>query len=82
MTKTKPFLSFEDAILLLTVRSDIKLTKREATYCFGMSKQTCADESKNGGKQYSRLVFHEFLEFIGRAAEQKFKKSELVSMPL
>ena len=43
---------------------------------------TCANENEEGGKKYSRLMFTEFLEMIGRVAELKFKESELEEMHL
>ena len=47
-----------------------------------MSKMTCANENELGGKMYSRLLFTEFLEMIGRVADLKFKESELEKIHL
>jgi hypothetical protein len=33
-------------------------------------------------KNYGILLFPEFLEYIGRLADAKFKNSDMVSMPL
>jgi hypothetical protein len=41
-----------------------------------MSKMTVARESEESTLKYKRLVFVEFLEMIGRAAEAKYRNSE------
>ena len=40
-----------------------------------MSKQTIADELRDGPLEYSHLKFVEFLEFIGRIAHVYFEKT-------
>ena len=40
-----------------------------------MSKMTVRNEMEKGGNPYKRLAFVEFLEFIGRCAATKYKRS-------
>jgi len=48
-----------------------------------MSKETLIEEdSAEAEEEYTHLKFVEFLEMIGRAADLKFRGSELENLPL
>lgn len=69
-------MSKQDASDLLVKLTPLKMTYTQALFCFGMSKMTTVNESEESNK-YKRLQFVEFLEMIGRAADQKFKDTEM-----
>ncbi len=69
----------KDAVSLMTRESEVRLSEKQAMYCYGMSKMTVKNEMEKGAQSYQKLVFVEFLEFIGRAAFEKYKN---VSEPL
>ena len=50
-------------------------------FCFGMSNMAVTNEPAQY-KQYGIMEFVEFLEFIGRVADCKFRSSEMHSQPL
>lgn len=77
-------MSLTQAIDLLTVRSSLELSVRDAIYCYGMSKMTCAEENAPGKlpDHYQKIEFVEFLEMIGRVAEVKFKGTEMGELTL
>jgi len=56
---------------LVTRGSGLQMSDKEARYCFGMSKMTVKDEVGQH-KEYEKLRFAEFLEFLGRIAHAKF----------
>ena len=45
--------------------------------CYGLSKMTVQLEMAKGPNPYKKLVFVEFLEYLGRVAFEKYKTSEL-----
>lgn len=47
-----------------------------------MSKMTVVDEIEDGSAKYKRLMYVEFLEMIGRVAYEKFRETEMDSLPL
>lgn len=55
----------------------------DVRFCFGMCKMTIVMES-TGYKDYNKLQFVEFLEFVGRLAYSKFKhsSSDMAAMSL
>ena len=58
------------------------MTVKDVTFCYGMSKMTYADENNDGEARMKRIDFVELLEMIGRAADVKFRGSELEDLPL
>ena len=60
----------------MTKDSRINIGVREAVQCFGMSKMTVKDEMVKGYNPYKKLVYVEFLEFLGRIAQEKYKDLE------
>ena len=63
-----------DMMDLCLRKSPIGLSEMDIKFCFGMSKMTVVVENASI-KEYNRLQFVEFLEFIGRIAQIKFKQS-------
>lgn len=61
----------------MTKDSIINLSVRDATMCYGLSKMTVQLEMAKGPNPYKKLVFVEFLEYLGRVAFEKYKTSEL-----
>jgi hypothetical protein len=57
------------------------MAEKDISFCFGMSKMTVVKESLNY-KDYQTMKFVEFLEFIGRIADIKFRGSADASLPL
>ena len=76
-------MTFEDSIDLFTYRSDLKLTRKELTYCYGMCKMSVPLENELGqSAKYQKLQLSEFYELIARVAKLKFHGSELEDRPL
>ncbi len=48
--------------------------------CYGLSKMSVANEMVKGINPYKRLLYVEFLEFISRIADEKYKGQQ--SIPL
>ena len=72
-----------DAISLFDKKCDLKIAKKDITFCFGMSKQTvCGENYDNESKHYNRMTQSEFYEMIGRIALIKFQASELEDLHL
>ena len=71
----------KEAIDLFTVSSGLKLTAKDCKYCFGMSKMTIANEEFEHEK-YSKMMFVEFLEMIGRVAVLEYQDTDLANEPL
>ena len=61
---------------LVTERTPVNLTERDAYFCFGMSKMTVQDESARAHYQYNIYKPAEFYEFIGRVAMAKYQDDE------
>ena len=58
------------------------VSEMDVKFAFGMCKMTVVSEA-NAFKEYNRIQFVEFLEFIGRLAYIRFKdSSEMGSLPL
>lgn len=49
------------------------IAEKDVVWCYSMSKMTVVKEH-NDYKKYQQMVLVEFLEFIGRLADCKFKK--------
>lgn len=60
----------------VTTDTPVHLSERDAYYCFGMSKMTVKDESRQGQLQYNIIKQPEFYEFIGRVATRKYADVE------
>ena len=67
-------MTLEDAIDLILGRAGLKITIPDITAAYAYCKITIVDEMKQKEK-YERLVFVEFLEFIGRVAEFVHKEN-------
>jgi len=79
-------MNMADALAFAMKDTPLETNIGDATWCFGMSKMTVKDENlvPPGGAptQYNKLEFVEFLEFIGRLAELRFRKAGVTAMPL
>ena len=62
-------MSVKEGIKLYHNKTDIKLSEAQAQYVVGMSLMT---KSQDRPEDYKSLSLVEFLESIGRAAQQKF----------
>ena len=61
----------------------LKMTLKDVTYCYGLSKMTVANENdEKEADKYIQMKPVEFYEMIGRIAHYKFKGSELDDLPL
>lgn len=60
-----------------------QIDKNAIKYAFTMSKMTVIEETNQEAAQnYEKLLYVEFLEFLGRIAEQYFSESEMVELEL
>jgi hypothetical protein len=66
-------MNMKDAVSLMVRDTEVKLTEKQVMYCYGMSKMTVKNEMEKGAQSYQKLIFVEFLEFIGRIAYEKYK---------
>ena len=72
-----------DAITLFDKKCDLKVSRKDILFCYGMSKQTvCGENYDNESKHYNRMTPSEFYEMIGRIAQIKFQASELEELHL
>ena len=54
----------------------VGLTEKKASFCYGMSKMSVINEMGfKGINPYLKMQFVEFLEYIGRVADIKYKES-------
>lgn len=72
----------QDALALVMRDSGVNLIEKESIFCYGMCKMTVPQESEETTAKYKRLAFVEFLEFIGRVAEMKYRNSDLEDLSL
>ena len=59
----------------------IDVSEKDIALAYGMSKMTVVDELKHY-KQYGKMEFVEWLEFIGRISDIRFRHSDMASIPL
>ena len=71
----------DDCLSLLMRDSLLKMSEKDATYCYGLSKMTVEKENEHN-KKYFELQFVELLEVIGRVAEFKYRGTTLNDAPL
>lgn len=77
------FPDLADMVTMCMAISPCGLSEVEVKFCYAMCKMTIVNEAANY-KEYGKLQFVEFLEFIGRLAHAKFKHNgnEAASIPL
>ena len=61
--------------------SPIEVSEKDVALAYGMCKMTVIDECKHY-KQYGHMQFVEWLEFVGRIADIKFRGSTMQNVPL
>jgi hypothetical protein len=61
-----------DAQKMACIDCALGISEPDVKQCFGLSKMTVYDEGRYGAN-YTKMLFVEFLEFIGRLAHSKFK---------
>ena len=71
-----------DALQLVMRDSAVGLIEKDSIFCYGMCKMTVPLESEDTSAKYKRLQFVEFLEFLGRVAEVKYKGSDMEEIEL
>ena len=77
------YMNLEDCRRLLCDDKNLGLTLRQIMYAFTMSKMTVVEESHQKAEEtYKKLLYVEFLEFLGRIAEQFFAESEMEELGL
>ena len=74
-------MSMQSALKFLMRDTDLKVIEKDAYYCYGMCKMTVASEHEKN-KLYFELRRVEFLEMLGRVAENKFKDTTMAEIPL
>ncbi len=74
----KSYMSLHDALNMMT-KDAVFLLAKEATECYGLAKMTVINEMQFKGdtNPYLKLAFVEFLEYIGRIAEFKYRNEEI-----
>lgn len=78
----KKHMSMKDAIELVTHLTPVCLPVQQAILCYGLSKMTVIEDATESTVRYKRLQYVEFLDYLGRVADAKFKKSDLDVLPL
>jgi len=63
-----------DAMRIFCKDTPCGISENEFYYCYGMSKMTVAKES-NSHSNYFTVHLAEFMELIGRLAEQKYRET-------
>ena len=72
------YMNLADCLRLFCQDKQIGLTPHQIEYAFTMSKMTVVEETHQDALvTYKKLLYVEFLEFIGRIAEQFFEESEM-----
>ncbi len=69
----KKQMSFEDA---LGLAERVGVASRDSVRCYGMSKMSVVQEMAKGPSAYKSMRFVEFLEYVGRVADEKYKNEE------
>ena len=72
---------YQEALGMATRDCQLDISEKDVQFSFGMCKMVVTNEVTSY-KNYGILLFPEFLEYIGRLADAKFKNSDMVSMPL
>jgi hypothetical protein len=58
--------------VLEVFKNCLELSEKDIAFCFGMSKMSVVNELTSA-KAYDKMMFVEFLEFIGRIAYTKYR---------
>ena len=75
-TKTgKKWINIETMQSFIILTCKLGLSNRKIATNFALSKMTCVNENEDGSFDYHNICFEEFLEFIGRLSEEKFKET-------
>ena len=64
---------------LLDHRCQLGISEKEVQLAYGLSKMTVENENTKGS-QYQKMLFVEFLEFIGRLAHSKYKADDNLTL--
>jgi len=71
-TQVKKNMDLKDCHHMCMVKCNLGVSEKEIQFCYGMSKMSVINEATSGN-QYQKLLFVEFLEFLGRVADSKYK---------
>jgi hypothetical protein len=74
-------MSMKNALSFMMKDTALNVIEKDAIYCYGMCKMTVANENDKNS-QYFELKRVEFLEMIGRVAENKFKNTNMHEIAL
>ena len=74
-TSKKKYMTFQDAKLFATKDTGLDFSEKDFIYAYGMSKMTNTSEIETRWK-YAKLEYVEFLEFLARLAESKYKDED------
>lgn len=77
-TSVKKYMNYDDALSMCTREANLNVADKDVLFCFAMSKMMVTNEVSNYDK-YNKMLWPEFLEFIGRLADIKFKHSPEMS---
>ena len=69
-------MTMKEALSLVINETPLSIPDKEALLCYGMCKMTCNNDILEREK-YDKLLFVEFLEFLGRIAEGKYNEEGL-----
>ena len=78
---TNPLLEYQDCIDMATRDAVLNIPEKDVLFCFGYCQMTVTNEERMW-KQYHSLQLVEFLEFVGRLAQIKFKGTDMAFQPL
>ena len=75
-TPVKKFITFDDILDMAVKSVNLGVSEVDIMFCYGMSKMVISNEPQDY-KKYGIMTFPEFLEFIGRLSDYKFKNSDM-----
>ena len=74
----RKYMTLEEAQMLVLRAGITEVPEKEVTTCFAFSKMTIVNEIENRDN-YKNLSFVEFLEFVARLGEYKYKSAPNMS---
>lgn len=80
-TSVKKSLTFDDIITIFNKDANMEIPDEKLKFCFAMSKMVVTNEALQYA-QYNKLLFPEWLEFIGRLGDLRYKNTADADEPL
>lgn len=83
-SETNPdWLTYEACLLMMNSDCPLQVSQRKVNEAYALCKMTVINEFDPGSEnQYRKMVYVEFLEFLGRIAHLYFEKSEMNELEL